>query len=89
MPTKRTLNYRRVIEPMTDALPADAYESQLDSPDRRDGSVYCYDDKLQLAVELALCTGRRCSCAGIRDPGNPRWLPTWPATLGGAITSTW
>lgn len=68
MPTKRTLNYRRVIEPMTDALPADAYESQLDSPDRRNGSVYCYDDKLQLAVELALCTGRPLLLRG--DPGS-------------------
>lgn len=68
MTTKRALDYRRVIGPMTDEQRADVNDAQLDSPDRRDGSVYCYDDELQLAVELALCTGRPLLLRG--DPGS-------------------
>jgi MoxR-like ATPase len=68
MPNSNPLRYQPVIKAMTDELPAVSKGSELDSPDRRDGSVYCYDDELHLAVELALSTGRPLLLRG--DPGS-------------------
>jgi MoxR-like ATPase len=42
--------------------------ARLDAPDRRDGSVYDYDDTLKLTVEVALVTGRPLLLLG--DPGS-------------------
>ena len=68
MSTRQALHYRPVIETMTDELPTEAQGAELDSPDRRDGSVYHYDDELHLAVELALSTGRPLLLRG--EPGS-------------------
>jgi hypothetical protein len=68
MPDTNPLGYQHVIKTMTDELPAEAEGTELDSPDRRDGSVYCYDSELHLAVELALSTGRPLLLRG--DPGS-------------------
>ena len=68
MPDSNELHYQPVIEKMTDELPAVDRGGELDSPDRRDGSVYCYDGELHLSVELALSTGRPLLLRG--DPGS-------------------
>jgi MoxR-like ATPase len=54
---------RLVNQPLTGTDP-----SAIESPDRRDGQIYHYDDWLHLAVELALVTGRPLLLRG--DPGS-------------------
>jgi MoxR-like ATPase len=41
-----------------DDVPADDGLNDLESPDRRDGRIYVHDQKLTLAVNVALVTGR-------------------------------
>src|SRR5947209_2314354 len=43
-------------------------DERAKAPDRRDGSVYAYDDWLKLSVEVALATGRPLLMLG--DPGS-------------------
>ena len=66
--TTEPLTYQPLIERLTDEpLTADD-PSALEAPDRRDGRIYHYDDRLHLAVELALATGRPLLLRG--DPGS-------------------
>ena len=68
MANETTLIYKSLIEPLrSESLDAVASE-ELDTPDRRDGRIYDYDPKLQLAVEVALATGRPLLLRG--DPGS-------------------
>jgi MoxR-like ATPase len=68
VPDSTELRYQPLIAKMTDEWSAEAQDQGLDSPDRRDGSVYCYDGELHLSVELALSTGRPLLLRG--DPGS-------------------
>ena len=61
------LKYNRVLT-MSDAAPLrDEGAAAVDAPDRRDGRVYVYNEELQLAVEVALATGRPLLLLG--EPG--------------------
>jgi MoxR-like ATPase len=53
---KTRLRYHRRLPQMTNDPPAET--AALDAPDRRDGRVYLMSGELQLAVEVALTTGR-------------------------------
>jgi MoxR-like ATPase len=74
MTLEPTLVYRPLIAPLHDAPPeppaaaASAGTAALDAPDRRDGRIYRCEPPLQLAVELALATGRPLLLRG--DPGS-------------------
>jgi MoxR-like ATPase len=59
--------YTPVIKRLVDRLEADAELCSLDSPDRRDGLIYDFDDQLHLTLEVALVTGRPLLLRG--DPG--------------------
>ena len=68
MANESTLIYKILIAPLrSESLDAVASE-ELDTPDRRDGRIYDYDSRLQLAVEVALATGRPLLLRG--DPGS-------------------
>ncbi|MCP5408710.1 MAG: AAA family ATPase [Chromatiaceae bacterium] len=68
MANESTLIYKSLIAPLrSESLDAVASE-ELDTPDRRDGRIYDYDSRLQLAVEVALATGRPLLLRG--DPGS-------------------
>jgi MoxR-like ATPase len=59
---------RRVLVPLeNEPLTSDA-ASELDTPDRRDGRIYLYDDETHLAIEVALTAGRPLLLRG--DPGS-------------------
>src|SRR5688572_26659454 len=66
--TIEPLAYRPLIERLTDEPLTANDPSALDAPDRRDGRIYHYDDRLHLAVELALATGRPLLLRG--EPGS-------------------
>ena len=68
MSTDTTLVYTGLIAPLAnEALPPGSGEA-LDAPDRRDGRLYDYDPHLQMAVEVALATGRPLLLRG--EPGS-------------------
>ena len=68
MSTDTTLVYTSLIAPLAnEALPPGSGEA-LDAPDRRDGRLYDYDPQLQMAVEVALATGRPLLLRG--EPGS-------------------
>ncbi len=62
-----TLVYTPLIDPLANETLSEDAGNTLDAPDRRDGRIYHYDSHLQLAVELALATGRPLLLRG--DPG--------------------
>jgi MoxR-like ATPase len=66
--TTHSLNYQPLIDWLTDDPLTANDPSALEAPDRRDGRIYHYDDRLHLAVELALATGRPLLLRG--DPGS-------------------
>lgn len=51
-----------------DLTPADAVAPHWDSPDRRDGQAYVMHDRIELAVKVALATGRPLLLRG--EPGS-------------------
>jgi len=67
MPIETTLVYTPLIEPLKNEPLSETTRDALDAPDRRDGRIYHYDAHLQLAVEVALATGRPLLLRG--DPG--------------------
>lgn len=68
MANDTTLIYKALIEPLRSESLSITTGEELDTPDRRDGRIYDYDPKLQLAVEVALATGRPLLLRG--DPGS-------------------
>ncbi|MEZ5609808.1 MAG: ATP-binding protein [Rhodocyclaceae bacterium] len=67
MSTDTTLVYTGLIAPLGSKAPPGSGEA-LDAPDRRDGFLYIYDPHLQMAVEVALATGRPLLLRG--EPGS-------------------
>lgn len=64
-----TLVYTPLIKPLENETPAAGVETDaLDAPDRRDGRIYDCDPQLQMAVEVALATGRPLLLRG--EPGS-------------------
>jgi MoxR-like ATPase len=62
------LDYKPLIPPLVSEPVTAKADSELDAPDRRDGRLYHMRPELQLAVELALATGRPLLLRG--DPGS-------------------
>jgi MoxR-like ATPase len=62
------LDYKPLIAPLVSEPVSAEAGSELDAPDRRDGRIYHIRPELQLAVELALATGRPLLLRG--DPGS-------------------
>lgn len=60
-------SYSPLISRLKSVMLKDKPSQALDSPDRRDGTIYDYDDELHLAVEISLATGRPLLLRG--DPG--------------------
>lgn len=63
----KAYKYKPLISRLGDKRISGDWKKGLDFPDRRDGLIYDYEDKLHLAVELALATGRPLLLRG--DPG--------------------
>jgi MoxR-like ATPase len=68
MTVDATLVYTPLIPPLVNEPLSGSPGDELDAPDRRDGKIYRYEPQLQLAVELALATGRPLLLRG--DPGS-------------------
>lgn len=68
MPKGKRYHYESLIPRLQSVQLQEDRVKALDSPDRRDGLIYDYDDELHLAVEVALATGRPLLLRG--DPGS-------------------
>lgn len=66
--TTEALVYQPVIPRLVNQPLTTSDTSAIEAPDRRDGRIDHYDDRLHLAVELALVTGRPLLLRG--DPGS-------------------
>jgi MoxR-like ATPase len=62
------LHYTPLVQDMRDGKPVGSPETALAAPDRRDGRVYVLNDRLKLAVDVVLATGRPLLLRG--DPGS-------------------
>lgn len=68
MPKGKKYRYEPLIPRLQSVQIQEECVKALDSPDRRDGLIYDFDDELHLAVEVALATGRPLLLRG--DPGS-------------------